>query len=50
VRVAADGKSDFRTAEHFQAWFRLALEPGRTVELELLRGGRREKVRPPMPG
>lgn len=40
VLVSADGISDFRTHQHFQTWFRFTREPGKTVELRLLRDGK----------
>jgi S1-C subfamily serine protease len=40
VLLAADGVSDFRSHQHFQTWFRFTREPGKTVELRLLRDGK----------
>ncbi len=48
VVVSAGGKSDFASELHFQAWFRLTQKPGATCEIELIRGGKRERIRLPV--
>jgi S1-C subfamily serine protease len=40
VLVAAAGVDDFRSEDHFQAWFRLTRMPGEKIELRLLRDGK----------
>jgi S1-C subfamily serine protease len=45
IIVAANGKRDFTTPEHFQTWWSLEHRAGDEIEVELLRDGRREVVR-----
>ncbi|MCE9583498.1 MAG: PDZ domain-containing protein [Planctomycetes bacterium] len=40
VLLSADGVADFRSHLHFQAWFRLTREPGKSAVLQLLRDGK----------
>lgn len=48
VILAIDGERDFRSVPHFHSWFRLTMEPGRAVPVELLRGGERRVVTLPV--
>jgi hypothetical protein len=48
VVVAAGGKRDFQSEAHFHAWFRLTQKPGTKIEIELLRDGKRMKIRLPI--
>ncbi len=48
VLLSVDGVSDFRSPQHFQAWFRFTRAPGTTVALELLRDGKRVVVSLPV--
>ena len=45
VVIRYAGKDDFETVPHFHAWTRLTRRRGETVEIVLLRGGRRQVVR-----
>lgn len=45
VVVAVDGRADFESENHFQAWFRLTREVGREVEIAILRDGARRTLR-----
>ena len=45
VVVSLDGRSDFRSIEHVHAWWRLEVEAGQEVAIELLRDGRARQVR-----
>lgn len=44
VVLAADGKRDFASVDHFQAWWRLERVAGATVQLEILRAGERRTL------
>ncbi|MCI0343470.1 MAG: PDZ domain-containing protein [Planctomycetales bacterium] len=46
--LSAAAKADFESELHFQAWFRLTQQAGKTCEIEVLRGGKREKIRLPV--
>ncbi len=45
IILSANAKSDFKSEMHFQTWFRLTLEPGKEVELEILRNKKRIKIK-----
>jgi hypothetical protein len=49
VVLGADGKRDFASPDHFQAWWRLEVKPGQRVRLEVLRGEERRTVELPVP-
>ena len=40
ILLSVDGVSDFKSHQHFQTWFRFTREPGKSVELKLLRDGK----------
>lgn len=44
VFLSANGKRDFASVDHFHAWWRLELESGSSVALELLRAGERRTL------
>jgi serine protease Do len=44
IVVSAGGKTDFDGHQHFQAWFRLTQEPGKTIEIEVIRGSERKTI------
>lgn len=44
VVLGADGRSDFRSPAHFQAWFRLTRKPGSRVVLQVARGGKPQRI------
>jgi serine protease Do len=49
VGVALDGQAvDLNGPEHLHSWWRLTRQPGETVELEILRGGRRRTLELPV--
>lgn len=48
VLVSADGVADFHDHKHFQTWFRFTREPGKPVELRLLRDGKAVTVALPV--
>jgi hypothetical protein len=48
VVLAVGGKKDFVSEMHFQSWFRFAQKPGTTVDVEVLRDGKRSTVRLPV--
>jgi predicted metalloprotease with PDZ domain len=48
ILLAAGGKSDFATELHFQSWFRFTQKPGTTIDLEVLRDGKRRQVKLPV--
>jgi S1-C subfamily serine protease len=41
VVLGVNGRADFQSHDHFQAWWRLNLRPGDVARVELLRGGER---------
>ena len=45
VVTSLGGTSDFESIDHVHAWWRLTVEPGEVVEVELLRDGERRVVR-----
>ncbi len=45
VVIRYAGKDDFATMAHFHAWTRLTRKRGETVEIVLLRGGRRKVLK-----
>ncbi len=45
VILSIGGEGDFRSVEHFHAWFRLTQKPGTEVAIVRLRGGRKETLR-----
>jgi hypothetical protein len=44
VVTRVDGKTDFRSVDHFHAWWRLEKKPGEKVVLDIVRDGRRRTV------
>jgi hypothetical protein len=48
ILLAAGGKSDFDSEAHFQSWFRFTQKAGTTIELEVLRDGKRMQVKLPV--
>lgn len=44
VVLGVNGRVDFDSHDHFQAWWRLTLHPGETARVELLRDGARRVV------
>jgi hypothetical protein len=48
VVLAVDGCSDFIHHRHFQAWWRLTREPGKTAILDVLSGSERKKIALPI--
>ncbi len=48
VVLSVGGKSDFVSERHFHAWFRLKQKPGGSVDVVLLRDGKKVKVRLPV--
>lgn len=48
ILLAAGGKSDFLSELHFQSWFRFTQKPGTTIDLEILRDGKRSQVKLPV--
>jgi hypothetical protein len=45
VVLAVDGKSDFESNDHFQAWWRIAKKPGSMAEIVVLRDGKRQTIK-----
>lgn len=48
VVLSVAGKSDFVTEAHFQAWYRLTRQVGTTIDLVVLRDGKRMTVKLPV--
>jgi hypothetical protein len=48
IVVSVQGKSDFVSEMHFQAWFRLTFKAGSKVPVEILRGGRPQTIALPV--
>jgi predicted metalloprotease with PDZ domain len=48
VVIAVGGKKDFVSEMHFQSWFRFTQKPGTTVDVEVLRDGKRSTIRLPV--
>lgn len=44
VVLSVGGRSDFRSPQHFHAWFRLTRKAGETVPIEILRDGERRTI------
>ena len=48
IVLSAAGKSDFRSPQHFHAWFRLTRTVGEIVPLEILRKGEKQTIELPV--
>jgi hypothetical protein len=48
VVLSVGGKSDFRSPQHFHAWFRLTREVGEKVPIEVLRKGEKLTIELPV--
>ncbi len=45
VVVGVAGQRDFKSEDHFQAWFRLTRKVGEVVDLDIIRAGKRQTLR-----
>jgi len=45
VVIRVGGKNDFRSMDHFHAWFRLTRKVGEVVPIEIIRSGKRKLIR-----
>ena len=48
IFLSAGGKNDFRTVDHFHAWWRLTRRVGESVEVVVLKKGERETLTLPV--